>query len=369
MLLQLTNCYAAVLPKHITADWRSPDFAVGTGPFKMKQAVAGTSIELQKNPDYYRKGFPYLDGIKIFAIPDIGAQMDAMSTKRIDMTNPMGFTIPSEEDMERFLKTSPGASWELRTQTYGNIIWINTRVPELKDVRVRKALALLEDRPALIEAAYGNKRWGGTSNAFFTPFWGLPPAEIAKVVGWDKPADQRLAEAKKLMADAGYADGFKTKIAMPTVNMPSYQRVSVLMDDIYRKNLKVELDIVPYPSADAIKKRNDGAYGLFNYSPLALLGDPDEFMPLFRTSGRENYSGYSNPDIDKLWDQQAKEMDVAKRKQLLQQIERILLTDLPAMPLQWNNYVTAWWPYVKGYVVADTTYTSNLAFETVWLDK
>jgi peptide/nickel transport system substrate-binding protein len=348
-------------------DWRSPTYLMGTGPFKLKEAISGSSIELVKNPDYFRTGKPYLDGFTQYIIAAPSAQMDAVTTKRADMTNPMGFGIASKDDADRFLTTAKGTTTEMRYSTTGNLIWFNTKYKPISDARVRKAFSLIADRAIMATASWGDVSFATLKHGFFPPYWGLPPDEVNKLTNWNNTEAERVAEAKKLMADAGYSDGFK--LTMLTVSMPSFERQFVWLADQLKKNLKIEAEIRTMELAELLKVRGTGDFQVLCYASLAILGEPNEFMPLFTTGNPSNYGGYSNPQLDALWKQQANEMDLNKRKQLVQQIERILLTDMPAMPTGFNHYLVGWWPYVKGFVVQGGSYTSNLTFENVWLDK
>jgi peptide/nickel transport system substrate-binding protein len=350
-------------------DARTPQFLLGTGPFKFKDAVSGSSIALVKNPDYFRKGVPYLDAISMYVITDTRGQIDAMGAKRVDMVNPLGFSIPSQQDYENYLSSVKGAVFNMRETQVGNIIWVNTTHKPFDDVRVRQALALTFDRPAIYTAVYGDPRWNGTTAGFFTSFYGLSPAEVAKTVGWDLPYDQRVAKAKSLLTAAGYPNG-GFKLNMVSISsMAVFAKQFELLADVWKRQLNIDTQLTPYVLADALMARNSGNYDLFVYASLSLMGDPDELMPLFKGGSSANYTGYKNPAVDALWTQQSSEMDLNKRVQQTRQIETALLTDFPAIPACFSNYGVAWWPYVKGFVIQSSSYTSNLAFETVWLDK
>jgi len=100
-----------------------------------------------------------------------------------------------------------------------------------------------------------------------------------------------------------------------------------------------------------------------------MLGDTNEVQSFFYTGGAANSTKYSNPIIDALFDQQAKETDVAKRRAIVQEIERALLEDAVCVPDGVSAMVVAQYPYVKGFVPSGSPYGGHLQMEKVWLDK
>jgi len=148
------------------------------------------------------------------------------------------------------------------------------------------------------------------------------------------------------MADAGYASGFKLK--MPYTPFVSFEKRFVWLADQYRRYLNIDPQVQKYDMTEIYKMRDSGDFHLYNYDTLAFLGDPDEQMAYFSTGNSANCSAYSNPKLDALWQQESQEMDPARRQQLSREIERILLTDLPAVPMAFNSMATGRWPHVKG---------------------
>jgi peptide/nickel transport system substrate-binding protein len=363
----LASGYCSIQPKHLSAvDMRLPEFLVGTGPFKIKKVTSGVSVELVKNPDYFIKGKPYLDGLTLFVMADRSAQADAFASKRVDMTTP-GPGITSQDVLDQYKKNAPDAVYEFVKYSYGPAMFFNMKNEQLKDPRVRRALSIMTDRKEMLVAAFGSDVWGDLTHAFFSSTYGLSTDEINKITGWDKPLDARIAEAKKLLAEAGYPTGLKIK--WPTSLLPEGIRRMAVAVDNYRKYLNVECETANYDNAIIFQMRDKGDFGIIDTDTLALLSDPDELMGFFKTGSASNFSGYSNPELDKLWESQVKEMDLAKRQQITREIERKLLTDAVAVPLNMVSYGAARWPYVKGWVVQNASYTSNMTFVDVWLDK
>ena len=226
---------------------------------------------------------------------------------------------------------------------------------------------MLVDRKQVVVAGYGGERWGAYEHALFSPDYGLDLKEINSLTGWDKPFEQRVTEAKRLIAEAGYPSGLKLK--MPVETQPQMRNRAVLMADVWKKNLNVESDISSQDKTVLLDMRDKGDFHVFWGNTMSFVGDPDEIMGYFVGGRPSNFIGYSSSVLDKLADQQAREMDLAKRKQLVQQAERTILTDMAVSPQALYAYMVGWWPWVKGFVVQKTGYGSNFVFEHVWIDK
>ena len=168
------------------------------------------------------------------------------------------------------------------------------------------------------------------------------------------------------MADAGYADGFKlTILAQPAA---PYQRMVTVLADILRRNLKIDATLNLKDAAELPKMRAAGDYQIYVAAGLPFQDDPDEYMGYFKTGGVDNFIKYSNPEADKLWEQQSQAMDPVKRQQLVQQIERLVLADMPVIPLHKHKNGTAYWPFIKGFTQS-TLGPPTTTWERLWLDK
>jgi peptide/nickel transport system substrate-binding protein len=367
LLMQLASVYSVIEPKHLAGvDSKTGAFLVGTGPFMFKNYVSGVSGELVKNPNYFIKGYPYLDGISINIMTDRSAQMDALITGRLDILCPYGGLF-SQEHLERIQNMKKDAVIEVARPPQATFFWLNTQVEQLKDARVRKAIGLMIDQKALVMAGYGSEAWLVPDRAIFSTTYGLANQEINKLFGWDKPWDTRVAEAKKLLADAGYASGFK--LVLLTSKIAEYERIYTLLADTLKKNLNIDCEIVSIETSQAWARRDSGQFGVWIQEIIASTGDPDEVLPYFGTNKPANYIKYSNPKVDELFAQQTVTMNTDQRVQMTQQIERAILTDMPIVTLRGSIMRVAWAPYVKGFVLPNAGYGPHITMERVWLDK
>lgn len=372
-LVMMTQAYTAIQPRHLAGtDGRSSKFLIGTGPFKFKSMVSGVNMEFERNPNYFKKDqlgnqLPYLDGVVTYVMADKAAQVAALATGKLDMLNP-GTAVYASSTVSDIKKAAKDAVIEYATKPVGNVLWFNHARKPFDDIRVRKAAAMVMDRGGLVIAGYGAKEWGNYEHAFFPPPYGLATAEILKLTGQDKALDARVAEAKRLLAEAGYPSGIKGLEILGDNVKASEQRATFLADTM-RKTLNIEAKLSLYEKQESWDRRDAGKFDLHVRDYPILVGELNEYMPYFRGDSPSNFVGYKNPAVDKLWIAQARELDKDKRAKMGQEIERNLLQDMTAMPIDFMVYGQTWLPYVKGYKMFAVSYQANTAFEKVWLAK
>ncbi|MDP2951789.1 MAG: ABC transporter substrate-binding protein, partial [Chloroflexota bacterium] len=208
-LTMVASPYNWIYPKHILAEKGDmTKVAVGTGPFKLKDYIRGVSWELVKNADYFVPGRPYLDGILRYIMVDRASMFAAVRTHRIQLSTMLNNeTTPAERDI---LKREAPQIVQ-KGGTLANPMWLffNHKRAPWSDVRVRQAVNLAYDRQAAIKVA---RKGDGTLGAHFLPGsgWEIPEQELLKLPGYRQPKDQDIAEAKRLLAEAGFPQGFKT---------------------------------------------------------------------------------------------------------------------------------------------------------------
>ncbi|MEW6143069.1 MAG: ABC transporter substrate-binding protein [Chloroflexota bacterium] len=368
-LLQLAGTYSVIQSKaSASIDSKSTDFLMGTGPFKFKKYTSGVSLEVERNSNYFKKDasgkqLPYLDGVTYAIMADKSAVIDALVTQRLDGHG--CFLYNNQDEWDRGTSQAKTVQAFRYTPPSLGLRCFNPNFKPFADVRVREALRLTFDNEQSTIAAYGDASWGDYDRTIFTSVYGLPAAEMHKMVGVDKPYADRVAAAKKLMADAGYADGFKMRMVGRTLDV--FIKTSEWWADKLRA-INVDASIVSRDLNVAREMRDRFDYEVYSDNPLIILGDPDEYASWFKTGGVNNFAKYSNAEADKLWDSQSREMDYPKRKAMTQGIERLLIKDA------WyttgsTKYSSGWQSYVKGWHNMDAIYTQKLKYETLWIDK
>ena len=208
----LASGYSPVIPAHVPlAEHRSR--CVGTGPFKFKEWKRGQSVDLVRNPDYFMKGRPYLDGLRYIVIVERGTRVAALQTNQVDVAYPGDTTVSIAEQLRGAV---PQMSFtETATNVSENLL-LNTKRPPFDNVKVRRALSLAIDRrayvkavhsgSALVGAAMAPKPWGA---------WGLPEKDTQQLPGYGKGEEGKV-RARKLLAEAGFGPGYPLKVEMAT---------------------------------------------------------------------------------------------------------------------------------------------------------
>jgi ABC-type transport system substrate-binding protein len=371
-MVQLCSAYCSIQArKTANLDPAKTEFLMGTGPFKFKSMTSGVTIEMVRNPDFFKKdaggkALPYLDGVTLYVMPDKNAQLSAFIAGRLDMMTP-GPAVNNQENLLRFKEQSPKDTvFTWYQPRYGMALFLNHNFEPFKNPKVRRAIMLVADRDMMTTMAYGGTDWGTGDHAWFSPVYGLPTKEVNQLMGLDRPYADRVAEAKKLLAEAGFANGFSVKLM--SAKAMEFQRRLVWIADQLRP-LNITAEVLQPDQPELLKLRQSGDYGIYDADTQAMFADPDELKGLFYTGNSANFMKYSNPTLDKLWDEQSKTMDIEKRRAICQQIERTLLTDAVAIPHPWYVYGNVWFPYVKGFTLQEAVYAAAVSMERVWFDK
>src|SRR5216110_1045657 len=202
LLLMLASGYTPVYAAHVPpASYRTG--CVGTGPFKLKEWRKGEFVEYVKNPDYFVKGRPYLDGLRYVVIVERGTRTAALQAGQLDAACP-GET--SKTTMDQLKKAVPQMVFHQVAQDVTDNIIMNVKKPPFDNPKVRLAVSYAIDRRALVGAVHQGGAVVGASQA---PkpwgFWGLAEKDLRGLPGYAaKPAEEK-ERAKKLMAEVGFA--------------------------------------------------------------------------------------------------------------------------------------------------------------------
>jgi peptide/nickel transport system substrate-binding protein len=337
---------------------------VGSGPFKFKSYTHGASLEGERNPDYFIKDRPYLDGFKFFISTETSVRAAAIRSGRayIEFRD---LPLAEVEAIKKQLgdkivvqQTPVSAHWG---------VWINTTIKPFNDVRVRKALTLGIDRYTASKVLYpinGLKPVG----ALMRPGseWEMSETELQKYPGFGKDAEKNRAEAKRLLAEAGYPNGLKVTLKNRNIRLP-YQDFGVFTIQEWRK-IGVEAEHRPLETAAWLDDMRRANFELMVFPPVEFMDDPDLFLSLYVTGDDRNWGKISDPKLDDLFQRQARTLDRAERKKLINEMERIVLENAYVAPGLWWTRNMVHWAKVKNYV-APPNYYSNQKLQDVWLSE
>jgi peptide/nickel transport system substrate-binding protein len=366
LLALLASGYTPVYPCHVSpADMRTRP--IGTGPFKFVEFKTNESIKLTRNPHYWKKDRPYLDGIEFTIIPNRSTAILAFIAGQFDMTFPTEVTIPLVKDVK---SQAPKAVCEVVPTNVSVNLIVNRDSPPFDHPDVRKAMALALDRKAFIDIlTQGQADVGGSMLPPPQGFWGLPPEILASIPGYGPDVAKNREEARKLMQKAGYGPDKHLKVKVSTRNVAVYRDPAViLIDQLKQIYIDGELDVVETANWFSKVARKDYAVGL-NLTGNAV-DDPDQgFYENYACGSERNYTKYCNKDLEKLFDQQSMEPDIDKRKKLVWEIDKRLQEDV-ARPIIYHIHAgTCWQPYVKGVTVMVNSSYNGYRYEDVWLDR
>ena len=359
-----------IYPEHVAITEFEAKRPVGSGPFVWKSWKVDDSVELTANPDYFKKDasgrqLPYIDAIKIFVISDAGLGLSAFRTGKINMTFPFAtvITVSMEETLRTELPGtqfySGGLSWAYLEFAAGKAPWDN--------VDVRRAFSLAIDRVAFSEAATEGR---GSPFVFFTPVgsnWGLPEGEMQSLPGYNpdtKAAD--IAEAKRLIAQAGLtADDLNISVPVRDI----YETLAVVAIQNLNENLGAKLKINLMDNASTIQVQNDAAFDIYISRNSGGLDDPSALLtPFVGTGASLNYGNWSDPEVDAALDAIDAELDVAKRLQLTNELERKLIDLAWYVILSSTPTAIAWSSSVKNFDMLHGQDGPPWRFEDIWFE-
>ncbi len=362
----LASGFSPVYPCHVSPrDMRS--HPIGTGPFKFVEFKPNESIKVTRNPDYWKKGQPYLDGIEYQIIKNVSTGVLAFVAGKVDMTSPYYLQVPVLKDVK---DQAPEATCELVPVNVNRNVMMNREAPPFNNPDLRRAIALSLDRKAFVDTlTLGKGDLGGVMQPPPEGIWGMPPEMLKTLPGYDPDVPKNRAEARKIMEKLGYRPDKRLEIKVSTRNVQPYRDAAIiLIDQLKEIYINGELEVVDTVQWFPKVMRGDYTVGL-NLTGNGL-DDPDQTLYENFTCGAEgNYDRYCNPEIDKMVDRQSMEFDQKKRKELVWAIERKLAEDA-ARPILWHNRTgTCWHPYVKGYTAMVNSVYNGWRFEDVWLDR
>jgi peptide/nickel transport system substrate-binding protein len=340
---------------------------IGTGPFKFVEFKQNESIKLARNPDYWRKDRPYLDGIEFTIIPNRSTAVLAFIAGRFDMTFPTEVTVPLRRDIN---SQAPQAICELKPTNVSINLIVNRDVAPFNNADLRRAMALALDRKAFIDIlAEGHGDIGASMLPPPEGVWGMPPELLKSIPGYDPDVQKNRAEARQIMAKLGYGADKRLAVKVSTRNISVYRDPAVILID-QLKDIYIDgaLEVVETSNWHAKIARKDYTVGL-NLTGDAV-DDPDQnFYENYACGSERNVTDYCNKDLEKLFDQQSSETDREKRMKLVWDIDRKLQEDLARPIIYHQRAATCWWPRVHGVTIMVNSSYNGWRLEDAWLDN
>jgi len=358
--------YSPVYPCHVTTQAMRTN-PIGTGPFKFVEFKRGESVKFVRNPDYWKKGRPYVDAIEWKVIESLSTRVLAFVAGEFDMTWVGDVSIPLLKDVNA---QAPKAVCEVSPEYVSGNLIINPKAAPFNNAQVRKAMALAIDRKAFVDILFqGKADISGVMLPAPEGQWGMPPEVMRTVPGYGGDVTKNRAEARKIMEGLGYSASNPLKLKISTRNIPIYRDPSViLIDQLKQIHVAGELEVIDTSIWHAKVTRGEFSVGM-NLTGVGV-DDPDvNLYENYACNSERNLTKYCNKEVDALIDKQSQETDVARRKSIVWEIEKKLAEDLARPIVYYRRGGTCWQPHLKGFVLHHNSIYNNWRFEDVWLDK
>jgi peptide/nickel transport system substrate-binding protein len=350
-------------------DWKNH---YGTGPFLLVDYKEGSAITYERNPEYWGREtingkeyqLPYVDKVIVPVLKDPSTKIALLRTGKLDLCNqvPMTYrdTLASTSKDLLYREYFPSSTQFIAMNFQGG----KTAVQPFTDRRVRKALSAAIDRQAIIDEVFLSGHilvWpvGPYAEGVFTE-WDKLPGDLPEFFKYDP------AYAKKLLAEAGYPNGFSTEwiAATPTTqNQDMFTMVLSYWNDI---GVDAKLKIVEPGAATALSVTKDYPQ-MFSYG--AASGDPLYIENWANPTANNNTANYIDMELTNKF-RKAQTMTKAEEVPLMKEVTLMFLQDSPYITLPGPNVRLYWWPWLKNYYgEVDAAYFSDAVVGSrVWLD-
>lgn len=342
-LVSSANYNTIILPADYSGDFVNDP--IGTGPYLLDSYDSATGATFSKNPDYREADDVKLDGVDMTFYTDYSAMSTALLSRAIDVAALV--TYASNQP----LYGNDQVVIDATISGGGSFIAPRTDMPPWDDVRVRQALALSLDRPALVEALQGGTGDVANDNIF---------APIYKQSIDVPQREQDIDEAKALLAEAGYPDGLETTLSAPQSAAPLAQLVQQMAAEA---GITLELDL-----------QDDATFYDVTWleAPLGITGwasrpTAAQFLSLLFTSDAVwNTAHWSNPEFDALVDEFESTVDDAARDEIAQQLAEMMTEEVPQIITTWSEVAVATLPDVRGI---EANASAFIRLSDAWLDR
>lgn len=331
------------------------------GPFKAKEYVRGSSIELVKNTDYYMPDRPFLDGIKIFIISDTGTLFASLLTGQIDFMRNLSVAQQKEA------KDRLGNKITIQPTPVGvhSKVDINTLAAPFNDVRVRKALNYAIDKDGFNLTQGGPYAIGG----YLQPGtgWEMPLSELKQFAGYDPDLKANQQKAKDLLAEAGYPNGLDVVWYMRDNTLNATVALQSMLKEVGMRSTYRTVDTATY--FNTIQEKGNATWQISQEATGTVGTDPNAQFGVFHVSwGSRTVSNFKSDYMDATYRKQNVAVDPAARKALLWDMERYAQGQYAYDVLGWSVWALATRPEVH-HLYQPPYHGGNQHHREAWLTR
>ena len=359
----LASGFSPIYPCHVPPA-KMRQAPIGTGPFKFVEYKANQSIKLVRNPNYWKKGLPYLDGIEYTIITNRSTMLLAFVSGKFDVTFPYEITVPLVGDVKNQM---PSAICDISPMNVAANVLMNP-VPPFDDLEVRRAVAMALDRKSFIDIlTQGQGDVGGAMQPLPEGRWGLPEAMLRELPGYDPDVAKSRDKARAIMTAKGYSAAKPLKLKVSTREPADLSRRlgdpdQPAQGDLHRRRIAADRDGAVGAQADPARLRHRAEPG------RQRRRRPRPELSENYACGSRTYMDYCNKEIDALIAQQSAERDQEKRKKIAWEIDRKLTNKAVRPMIYYMRGGTCWRPEMKNMTIMVNSIFNGWRLEDVWLD-
>ena len=363
LLYNVAIPWTGIYPAHLIesgADLRDTANIIGTGPFKFKSYTPGVTYELEKNPNYWDKDLPYLDGIVFYPMADPNVAAQALIAGQIHLNRGLG--VPPLDLFEGY---SDIRIVGVPTTLVWRLVLNGRQFEPFRDPRVREAITLAIDRDAMLEIGTEGR---GVISGWMHPdgAWALPEERVRQARGFGKDKAADIERAKQLLAEAGFPNGFDVELLAFALGTPTTQ--SLVADQLGQIGIRVNVQNLQLSEyVQRIVAREFQMSLGFN---APWVDEPKSTFASWITKDEQaSLTGLWSDELIELYQQIDRELDLQRRKELTNELDFRSLDD-PAFgmiylyrPLIWHIYrpsVLAGWTPQPNYNLTEKHATTWL---------
>jgi oligopeptide transport system substrate-binding protein len=341
----LANAFAAMVPRHAIAKhgdvWAKPGTIVSNGAFTLDTWKPQDHIALAHNPRFHGAGESTLARVVYVPTADLASGLARFRAGELDMQ--LDFPVSQIDKLRAEMSLETKLTPSLLTY----YLALNTGLPKFADAKVRRALSLAVDRDILAAKVL---RAGEQPALSF-----VPPAtanyQPSSIIGAAQPADVRLAEARRLLAEAGYGPERPLKLTYSHSSNLELRRIAVVIAGMW-KRAGVEASLFNTEGKVHFANLREGNYEAAFVGWSADFNDASSFLYVLESRAvNSNYSRYHNPEFESLMARAALMENAGVRANLLRQAEAVAMNDQPVIPLYFgvtkdlvSQHVIGWRP-------------------------
>jgi oligopeptide transport system substrate-binding protein len=334
--------------------WNKPENIVTNGPFHLQSRRIRDRVRLVKSPTYWDRDNVKLNTIDALAVESETTSLNLYLTGKADYIEYIPQAVIGQ------LKKSGRPDFMVEPWFGTYMYRLNVTHKPLNDVRVRRALNLAVDKQTIVDRI---------TQAGQIPARSLVPTVLSQYMPYQPQlcGQYDVAEARRLLAESGFpgGEGFpKLRLLYNPLDM--HAAIGQVVQAQWKENLGIDIELEQQEWGSYQSAQRTLNYDIARYAWIGDYPDPATFLKMFVTGGGNNQTGWGNPEYDKLIDSAQKERDPNKRLEYFQQAERILMDELPIIPLYYYVTTDMYGPYVHG-IYGNMQNIHPL--KEVWVDK